>query len=319
MKNSIITTAALSLAGIAAAEQVLRYRDDKEYPAPGCLVNVDDKRMHIRICGEADKTLVFLPGLGTAVPSVDFMPLVQRLDQNFRCVIPEPFGYGWSDSTSEPRTVENIVSELRRGLREAGVQPPYILLGHSASGLYMRWWACQYPEEIEGLIGDDPSLPEQVHEPELSITGPSHGLGALGLKALPYLAPLGLGRARTHFSMKLPYLTGGDPRQLGAVQARAARCWNGKPILSEREHFRANAEAAGRDFPACPILVFVANGPLSGGQMKFKSGFSWVAQHEKMAEQAMRGKCVTLPGGHFLHRQYAAEMAGEIISFFSEE
>lgn len=61
-------------------------------------------------------------------------------------------GYGWSDSGPRPRTTQRVVEELRTLLANAGLRPPFVLLGHSWGGLNMRYFASQHPDEVAGLI-----------------------------------------------------------------------------------------------------------------------------------------------------------------------
>lgn len=55
-------------------------------------------------------TIVLLPGLGTAAPILDFMPLATELSKTNRVVIVKPFGYGWSDITNDERTLQKFVN-----------------------------------------------------------------------------------------------------------------------------------------------------------------------------------------------------------------
>ena len=61
-------------------------------------------------------------------------------------------GYGLSDDTQNDMTVGYIVEDYRKALKNAGIQPPYVLMPHSVGGLYATYWACNYPEEIEGVV-----------------------------------------------------------------------------------------------------------------------------------------------------------------------
>ena len=206
-----ILIAAAILAALWLLERALRAHTKKKFKPAGQFVDVNGRKMHVRVYGEGARTIVFLPGLGTASPDADFLPLTRRLTE-YRCVVPEPLGYGFSDDTDTPRTVEHIVDEVRAGLSAAGIRPPYLLLGHSVAGLYIRWWACRYPGEIAGLIGDDPSLPEQVDVPEISSHLPDHGVMLALFKFGGALNRLfGLGRLRTRlFPAEAFYMTGGD-------------------------------------------------------------------------------------------------------------
>lgn len=71
-------------------------------------------------------------------------------------------GYGSSDPVSTPRDGLHIVDELRMLLRSKGVNPPYILVGHSLGGLYMQFFARRYPDEVSALILVDSTHPKQL-------------------------------------------------------------------------------------------------------------------------------------------------------------
>ena len=71
-------------------------------------------------------------------------------------------GYGKSDPVSTPRDGSHIVDELRMLLRSKGLNPPYILVGHSLGGLYMQLFARRYPDEVSALILVDSTHPKQL-------------------------------------------------------------------------------------------------------------------------------------------------------------
>lgn len=70
-------------------------------------------------------------------------------------------GYGKSDPVSTPRDGSHIVDELRSLLRSEGLNPPYVLVGHSLGGLYMQLFARRYPDEVSALILVDSTHPKQ--------------------------------------------------------------------------------------------------------------------------------------------------------------
>lgn len=142
--------------------QILTRNELKQNPAIGQYVTVNGKNMNLCIMGNQGKKIVLLPGLGTAAPVLDFMPLATELAKNNTVIIIEPFGYGWSDITPEERTIEKEVSEIRCALQEADISGPYILMPHSITGLHSIYYANTYPDEVAGIIGIDCSLPKMV-------------------------------------------------------------------------------------------------------------------------------------------------------------
>ena len=70
-------------------------------------------------------------------------------------------GYGRSDSVSTPRDGLNIVEELRALLKSEGLEPPYVLVGHSFGGLLMQFFARKYPAEVRALVLVDSTHPAQ--------------------------------------------------------------------------------------------------------------------------------------------------------------
>lgn len=161
IKNTFLTVIVMLMLS-TAIHQILMFVEKEKNPAPGQYVEVNDKQMHLCILGDGKHTIVLLPGLGTSAPVLDFMPLAESLAKENRVVIVEPFGYGWSDITPAERTIENKVEEIRSALHTAQITGPYILMPHSISGLYSIYYANTYPEEIEGIIGIDCTLPKMA-------------------------------------------------------------------------------------------------------------------------------------------------------------
>lgn len=121
----------------------------------GQFVEVDDGKMHVYSMGSGGKTIVLLPGMGVALPSAEFAPLMRKLSGKYTVVCVEYFGVGFSSETSKPRTCENYVEETRAALRQAGFEAPYVLMPHSISSVYSEYYAAKYPEEVEAVISLD--------------------------------------------------------------------------------------------------------------------------------------------------------------------
>ena len=80
-----------------------------------------------------------------------------------------------------PRTAESVVADLHALLETAAVPGPYVLVGHSLGGLFVRLYAATYPDEVAGLV-----LVDAWSE---AAQGAAHP-GAMGL-----VRPLQFGRA----------------------------------------------------------------------------------------------------------------------------
>jgi pimeloyl-ACP methyl ester carboxylesterase len=61
-------------------------------------------------------------------------------------------GLGWSEPSLKPRTAEGIVDELHTLLVNAEVEGPYLLVGHSLGGIFVREYQYKYPGKVAGII-----------------------------------------------------------------------------------------------------------------------------------------------------------------------
>ncbi|EPY2272418.1 alpha/beta fold hydrolase [Clostridium sporogenes] len=163
LRNILIAISALLII-ISIVGQVRKYLERNDVKPLGILVNVDGKKMHVYSEGHGKKTIVLMPGLGSIAPSIDFKPLINELKKDFKVVVVEPFGYGFSEETSKERTVENIIEETRKALKKAKIEGPYILMPHSISGVYAQYYASAYPDEVEAIIMLDTTLVKTVIE-----------------------------------------------------------------------------------------------------------------------------------------------------------
>ena len=126
----------------------------------GQMVSVNGHEMSVFVKGNGTQTLVFLSGAGTASPILDFKDLYDGLSKQYKIVVVERAGYGYSEDTSKSRDVSEVLSETRQALAKAQVSGPYIILSHSMASLETLLWQEKYPSEIKAIIGLDWALPE---------------------------------------------------------------------------------------------------------------------------------------------------------------
>lgn len=160
MKSFLLTLAFVIIA-LTVWHQFSSENDKKEHLGSfnADYVDIDGKRLSYEIFGESnERTIVFLPAAGEFAPSISYRKFLNEISKDNKIVVLEPFGYGLSDETDKPRTVENVVSELHGAVDQLGIDK-YYLMAHSWGGVDSLIWANEYPEEVQGFIGIDPSVP----------------------------------------------------------------------------------------------------------------------------------------------------------------
>ena len=134
-------------------------------------------------------TIVGLAGLGMDDFMVTARRMTAQLEPDNAVVFVDRAGYGLSDDTDREMTLETIVEDYRTALKNAGVEPPFILMAHSIGGVYATWWESKYPDEIEAVVFlDGTQLSETAYEdaPDSPVT--------FGDRAQATLAKLGFSR-----------------------------------------------------------------------------------------------------------------------------
>ncbi|MBE6993487.1 MAG: alpha/beta hydrolase [Ruminococcaceae bacterium] len=320
LKNILAVTGAVTAAAAAmyAVNALDEKRDRRRYLQSGRMVEVRGRRMHVYTCGAGSNTLVLLTGQGTPTPSIDFRPLIERLQDKYRIAVPEPFGYGYSDKTGEPRTVKNVVDELREGLRKAGVLPPYVLTGHAQGGVLTLYWAAHYPREVAAVVGLDTTLPAQ--EQENGVT-PAAGLLMKAMNALAKVTPLRFLIKAGIMDKRLAPFTGGQSDVLPILRSHLASARASNCAVNELTAAASNcAEVAGLNYPvSCPVLMLVSGETCDALQKNPATAVDWLGEHEKIAMHAPKGKCSVLEGGHYLHHTASEAIAAEILDFVPPE
>ncbi len=161
--STIIGAIAVVLAFIAGAIWLLGGRAKKrlaaQYPPPGQMVDVGGFRMHIHCQGDPAAVPAVVMDAANGEPAQVWASVLPAVAEFARACAFDRAGLGWSESSPNPRTLSNYVEEQRTLLARAGVEPPYVLVGHSAGGLYARVYAHLYPGEVAGMV-----LVDAAHE-----------------------------------------------------------------------------------------------------------------------------------------------------------
>ena len=154
-------------------------------------VSVGDHSLNVSKFGNENgsHTIVSLAGLGMGDYSVVQRQMTSYLENDDLVVFVDRAGYGLSDDTDSEMTLEYIVEDYRKALKNAGIEAPYILMPHSIGGAYANYWSSNYPDEIEAVVFVDGS---QLDENAFN-DFPSDPVD-FGDRVLAFLSKIGFGR-----------------------------------------------------------------------------------------------------------------------------
>ena len=139
------------LAGVGAVYQtVATGRAQRMQPAPGVLVDVGGRLLHIACSGVGSPTVVLDAALGNM--SAHWAWVQQEIARTTRVCAYDRAGLGWSESGPGPRDAAHIAGELHTLLGNAGIPGPYVMVGHSFGGLYTQLYAARYADEVAGVV-----------------------------------------------------------------------------------------------------------------------------------------------------------------------
>lgn len=284
--------------------KVCSVRELKLLTPLGELVKVEGHNMSIYTGGDGDKTLVFMSGAGTCSPILDFKSLYSSLSDDYRIVVVEKLGYGFSDVVDESRDIDTILSQTRMALDRAGIEGPYVLCPHSMSGLEALYWAQKYPEEVEAVVGLDMAVPDYYDEMKINI--PVMKLGE-------YAARLGITRW-------IPSLAESDAIKYGTLSEKEKEIYRAVfyqrtatvTMIDEAKAVKSNAAIVKENgILHVPMLLFISDG--SGG-----TGFTkeeWRRIPKEYISGCDSANYIELDCPHYVHDHEYEKISEEIRSF----
>ena len=143
MRRAVIVLVILALAASL-------YGQTPDYQPPGRMMDVGGRRMHLHCSGSGNPTVV-LEGGGGAF-AIDWALVQPLVAGSTRICSYDRAGLGWSDRGPAYETVEQMVSDLHNLLRAADENGPFVLVGASIGGIYIRAYRRTYPDEVAALV-----------------------------------------------------------------------------------------------------------------------------------------------------------------------
>ncbi len=273
----------------------------------GELVEVNGHKMSVYVEGDGHKTLVFMSGGGTCSPTLDFKSLYSLLSDDYKIVVVEKFGYGFSDIVDKDRNIDSILEDCRTALTKVGLKGPYVLCPHSMSGIEALYWTQKYPEEVEAIIGLDMAVP-QVYE--------DYKINMSMLKIIYWAVKAGIIRI-------LPGVSESDAIKYGRLSDSEKEIYRAifyektatTTMLNEVSAIKENAKIVQNNgVPQVPMLMFVSNGSGTGWKKDI-----WRDYQNSYMKDVENGKLINLDCPHYIHDHEYEKISEEIKAFCLEK
>lgn len=285
--------------------QIMLKKNKDLYETPlGQLVAVDGHNMSIYTEGAGEHTIVFLSGHGTASPILDFKPLFSRLSDDYKIVVVEKFGYGFSDLVDGERDIDTILRQDREALEKCGIEAPYVLCPHSFSGYEATRWAQEYPDEVEAIVGLDMCTP---HCMDVNKLKEDHSDYAFMRQLARFMKAAGIFRL-------FDYNESGELSAEDCAIYKEIACHKNVNDTMQNEGMieniiALNDERNSAPLPTVPMILYVSNEPSNDEY--------WVGGMQAMVDASSDGTLIQLDCGHYVHH-YAYERISADMKAFIE-
>lgn len=114
-------------------------------------VNVGGVNIALYVAGEGDEAVMLLRGDYDACPSLTQKGLADELAKDFRVVVVDLPGSGFSDDSVSERTAENICAELHE-IAESLHLAGFTIMTENTSNIYAMYYVNKYPGEVGTVV-----------------------------------------------------------------------------------------------------------------------------------------------------------------------
>jgi pimeloyl-ACP methyl ester carboxylesterase len=277
-------------------------RDLRNYPPPGKMVDIGGYQLHLQVSGEGSPTVILEAGFGDY--SIQWKDIQARLEKFSRVVSYDRAGMGWSDASPFERDPSRVAEEVHLALKKAGIEGPYIIMGHSLGGIFARHFARKYLDKMAGVLLLDSTYEIEETPPELSYV--YKNLMRL-INIGSFLVPMGFSRLISSLSRK-EKTEMQKLESMHALNPKTYRAYKGE--FQNVIHRPAVFEAGSlKDVPLV-VLYAEANITPEAIQGKVKNPEETVKQvraairasNEQLGTLSSHSEVLMSPAGHYIQR-----------------
>jgi pimeloyl-ACP methyl ester carboxylesterase len=273
-------------------------------PLRGRMVDIGGRSLRLVCAGpETSPHPLVLMEAGAFGFAADWSAVQDRLsERGFRSCAYDRAGAGFSDPGPGPRDGAAVADDFQKLISAAGLHGPFILVGHSMAGLYLRLHAARLPGQLKGLVLVDAATPE----------GMAHGAMRGFVKSFSRASHLaGLGASAGLFKPLAPFMgdrIGVAPEAVREKKWAFSRGPHNRNAADEVRTWPQTAEQAGQTppyDPEIPVAVVSAGGAAG----------SWKGLQQAPARASRQGSWTAIAGSQhatLLGRKYGGAIADAV-------
>jgi pimeloyl-ACP methyl ester carboxylesterase len=286
----------LALCALGGSYETVRLAaDSRSIHAPGRMVDIGGRSLHLQCSGTGSPVVVLWSGLGEH--STSWSWITSDVSKTTTVCAYDRAGQVWSDDSPSAPDGLAIAGDLHALLHAARLPAPYVMVGHSTGGLYAQVFAERYPSEVAGMVLLDSLTPRAM-----TALPKYPGFYAMWRRAsalMPSLARVG--------ASQLIY------RSAGSTLPPSARRAEHAIASSPREQRSARAEfvALRSTFTQAQRLTSVGDVPLAVVTAGVDMAPGWPAEQLRMSRLSTNSVQRTVP---FTHEGLIVERNGSAVS-----
>jgi pimeloyl-ACP methyl ester carboxylesterase len=298
-------------------------------PPPGEMVDVGGYKLHINCVapkgssGDELPTVIFEAGSGVSSPLYHWIQ--KGVSEKTRLCVYDRAGLGWSDESKLPRDAKTVTTALHTLLSKAEIKKPFVFVGHSIAGLYMRDYVERYPDDVAGLVFLDPSHPEQLKR-----------MGLTEKQMADMIASVETQLSIVKWLNRLGVLEVYNPLTAGDLQTYPEDIRNQIEYLSKNSPYldttlRENADfkkaavqaAENKSLGERPVIVFSATKPMPQGMLPEgvspeKVLASFVELHDEITALSTQGKHIRIDTADHMSLITNKDNAAKVLPYIIE-